>query len=216
MGRFLTGPLRVSPFFADLDPTTAGGRVFSRAESDQFTRTWCNVRDFDGTGRHRGVAKAHGRFQFGRSQRWERPDDPTERFLGANNVLSLMGQEIGHRWLAYTTFRDQNGVTSKALLGRDEARWSFFFDSEAWVMEGNDIERRVDSGCDRGDGPRVPSAAGSAKVNRQAFIFVVSSGRTLDLLHVTKIDRIRLAWAQFFDEATNGRMQAETRLRVGS
>ena len=29
---------------------------------------------------------------------------------------------------------------SKALLGRDDAHWSFFFDSDASVMEGNDIE----------------------------------------------------------------------------
>ena len=31
-------------------------------------------------------------------------------------------------------------MNSRALLGRDEAHWSFFFASDASVMEGNDIE----------------------------------------------------------------------------
>jgi hypothetical protein len=68
------------------------------------------------------------------------PDDPAQTFLGENNTVSVMGQEVGHRWLAYMDFRDHNGVRSDALLGRDLAHWSFFFDSDASVMEGNDIE----------------------------------------------------------------------------
>lgn len=68
------------------------------------------------------------------------PDNPKTKFLGENNTLSVMGQEVGHRWLAYLNFRDRNGQTSDALLGRDLAHWSFFFDSDASVMEGNDIE----------------------------------------------------------------------------
>jgi hypothetical protein len=49
-----------------------------------------------------------------------------------------MGQESGHRWLAYLQFK--NGTTnSKDLLGRDEAHWSFFFNSDASEMEGNSI-----------------------------------------------------------------------------
>jgi hypothetical protein len=53
-----------------------------------------------------------------------------------------MGQESGHRWLAFTPFRNQNGQNSKTILGRDEAHWSFYFDSDGSVMEGNDIEDR--------------------------------------------------------------------------
>ena len=68
------------------------------------------------------------------------PDDPTTRFLGENNTLSVLGQEAGHRWLAYLNFRDHTGQQSEELLGRDLAHWSFFMDSDASVMEGNDIE----------------------------------------------------------------------------
>jgi hypothetical protein len=68
------------------------------------------------------------------------PDDPNQKFLGENNTLSVMGQEVGHRWLAYLQFRDRTGATSNALLGRDLAHWSFFLNSEASVMEGNEIQ----------------------------------------------------------------------------
>ena len=68
------------------------------------------------------------------------PDDPTQKFLGENNTLSVMGQEVGHRWLAYLQFRDHAGATSKLLLGRDQAHWSFFLNSDASVMEGNQIQ----------------------------------------------------------------------------
>jgi hypothetical protein len=68
------------------------------------------------------------------------PDDPQQRFFGENNTVSVMGQEVGHRWLVFMDFRDHTGVRSQALLGRDDAHWSFFFDSDASVLEGNDIE----------------------------------------------------------------------------
>jgi hypothetical protein len=67
------------------------------------------------------------------------PDDPGQRFLGENSTLSVIGQECGHRWLAFLEFRD-GAASSQELLGRDEAHWSFFFDSDGSHMEGNDIE----------------------------------------------------------------------------
>jgi hypothetical protein len=46
VARLLTGPPRVAPFLADLDPGAAGN-VFVRAASDQYTVTWCGIRGFD-------------------------------------------------------------------------------------------------------------------------------------------------------------------------
>jgi len=205
------------------------------------------------------------------------PDDPTTKFLGENNTLSVLGQEVGHRWLAYLNFRDRQGQRSEELLGRDNAHWSFFMDSDASVMEGNDIEalgggsfRTVDAvrrysrldqyamglvnpsdvppffyvesptnlsqtkdkesapqvgvtfnGTRRDvliddviaiHGQRVPSAAGSPRVHRQAFVYVVSAGRPVDSGQVAKLDRIRRQWEDFFLQATEGRMRADTRL----
>ena len=68
------------------------------------------------------------------------PEDPAVKFLGENSTLSVMGQEVGHRWLAYLRFSDHNRQPSEALLGRDSGHWSFFFDSDASVMEGNRIQ----------------------------------------------------------------------------
>lgn len=68
------------------------------------------------------------------------PEDPSAKFLGENSTLSVMGQEVGHRWLAFLHFSDHNRQNSQALLGRDSGHWSFFFNSDASVMEGNRIQ----------------------------------------------------------------------------
>jgi hypothetical protein len=90
-----------------------------------------NSRDFGSRARLRSIVNMDMLQHF--------PNDPRQRFLGENNTLSLMGQECGHRWLAFLDFRD-GSINSTELLGRDESHWSFFFDSDASNMEGNDIE----------------------------------------------------------------------------
>lgn len=60
-----------------------------------------------------------------------------------NSTLTILGQEAGHRFLAYPRFLDPlTNRPSQALLGRDNAHWSFFFHSDASVVEGNRIEDR--------------------------------------------------------------------------
>ncbi len=398
VARLLTGPPRVAPFLADLDPTTGSGRIFLNAASDQYTVTWCNVRGFDTTrtvtlqttllpngtiemiygasvnvgaavvglspgrtGIFKPVNLSDGgptdggngaigeRFaqdpqldivsltkkffashpdnydqvvvwtdapvitdafafettvkneirgigvdtydlaaDFGSGGRlrsvvimdWlgKYPDSPSQKFLGENNTMSLLGQECGHRWLAFLEFRDRTGQPADLLLGRDLAHWSFFFDSDASVMEGNDIEdlgggsfrtvasvqryslldqyamglvpdsavptffyvenptnmsanRTPESAPEVGItfngtrrdvliqdviavlGARSPSSADSARVHRQAFVYVVSAGKTADSGQVSKVDGIRRAWEGFFSQATDRRMQAITTLR---
>ena len=67
-------------------------------------------------------------------------DDEEKKVSRENTTLSLLGHEVGHRWLAFMDFSDHDRERSSALLGRASAHWSFFFDSDASVMEGNDIE----------------------------------------------------------------------------
>jgi hypothetical protein len=67
-------------------------------------------------------------------------DDPARVILGENSTLAVLAHETGHRWLARLLFRDEHGESSDVLLGRQRAHWSFFVDSDASVMEGNDIE----------------------------------------------------------------------------
>ena len=68
------------------------------------------------------------------------PDDPTVRILGESSTLAVLAHETAHRWLVRLMFRDERGQPSDTLLGRQRAHWSFFVDSDASVMEGNDIE----------------------------------------------------------------------------
>jgi hypothetical protein len=397
VARFLTGPPRVSPFLADLDPSTAG-RVFVNAASDVYTVTWCVVRGFESTrsittqmsllpdgtiefvyggdspslgdavigvspgrtgdftpvdlsaaGPNGGPDAVGERFaasaqldtvallkkfyqshpdnydqvviwtdarliqdafafemtvanevrglglplfdasrDFGSGGRLRSvavmdhlgkyPDDVNQKFLGENSTLGVLGQEVGHRWLAFFDFRDHTGARSNQLLGRGESHWSFFFDSDASVMEGNDIEdlgggsfrtvgavsrysvldqyamglvdesevpsffyvqnptntsasRTRESGPEIGitfngtrrdvliqdivaiHGPRVPEARDAARVHRQAFIYLSSSGAGPAASAITKLDGIRTAWETFFRNATDGRMTAITALR---
>ncbi len=205
------------------------------------------------------------------------PDDPTQKVLGENNTLSVTGQEAGHRWLAFLKFKDLNGATSNALLGRDMAHWSFFLNSDASVMEGNKIDdlgggafkttdavkrysaldqyamgllsasqvpdffyvespTNVSPNADATSAPhigvtfsgtrrdvsindvvavmgeRTPTPATSPKVHRQAFVYMVSAGASVDQTQVAKVDTIRKAWESFFAQATSNRMKAVTSL----
>lgn len=227
-------------------------------------------RDFGSSGRLRSTAVMDWIDKY--------PDDPAARVLGENSTLSVLAHESGHRWLALLEFRDHTGTRSDALLGRQLAHWSFFFDSDASVMEGNDIEelgggsfrtaaavtryslldqyamglvgegqvpsmfyvqnptnmsspRTRESAPQTGitfngtrrdvliqdivavQGARVPSVADSAKVHRQAFIFLASGGRTPSAATIGKLERIRTQWEPFFRQATDGRMVVTTTLR---
>jgi hypothetical protein len=66
------------------------------------------------------------------------PANPNTTFLGTNSFLDVLGQEAGHRFAAFIPF-DDGGTASNALLGRSHAHWSFFHNSLASDMEGNQI-----------------------------------------------------------------------------
>ncbi len=57
------------------------------------------------------------------------------------SMLTILAHELGHRFLAYTRFRDpETGTMSASILGRQLAHWSFFFNTSASVLEGNAIK----------------------------------------------------------------------------
>ena len=234
------------------------------------TSIFNSSRDFGSAGRLRSLVLMDALTKY--------PASPTQRFLGEDSTISLLGQESGHRWLAFMRFRDADGRRSDELLGRDQAHWSFFFDSDASYMEGNNIEdlgggefrttatvsryslldqyamglvspsqvppffyveaptnvvpeREREDAPDTGVtfngtkrevriedviatmGRREPSSGSSPRTHRQAFVYIVSNGRTLEQGQVDKLDRIRREWASAFRTATNSRMTLETRLR---
>ncbi len=75
------------------------------------------------------------------------PSSPEGRVLGAASgptTLGLLAHEVAHRWLARARV-NLTGVPGDVLLGRQESHWSFFFDSDASFLEGNDIEQEVEN-----------------------------------------------------------------------
>jgi len=59
-------------------------------------------------------------------------------------------------------------------------------------------------------GPRVPAAANSPRLHRQAYIFVRRSSATLDPQDLTRLARIREQFGPFFSRATENRMTVRT------
>lgn len=67
------------------------------------------------------------------------PDDFASIALFFTSALSILGQESGHRWGAFVNFKD-GASNSQELLGRDQAHWSFYMNSDASHLEGNKLE----------------------------------------------------------------------------
>lgn len=66
------------------------------------------------------------------------PADPNTTFADTNNSLDLMGQESGHMWMSSVCSNSATcGTNNEPLLGRDNLHWSFFLDTDASDMEGN-------------------------------------------------------------------------------
>jgi hypothetical protein len=64
--------------------------------------------------------------------------DSIDSYLDVDG-FEILGHEVEHRWLARLRFRDAQGASSTALLGRGLAHWSFFMHSDASDVEGNRI-----------------------------------------------------------------------------
>lgn len=57
-------------------------------------------------------------------------------YTGSQHDALFFGQEVGHRWSSYV--RRAGG--GQDMLGRDEAHWSFWMDTDNSTMEGNNWE----------------------------------------------------------------------------
>lgn len=91
-----------------------------------------NTREVGSAGRLRSFV------QMGNLARF--PANPDQALLGTNSTMDVLGQETGHRWLAFLAFRDSRGQISTDLLGRDLAHWNFNHDTNGSDMEGNGID----------------------------------------------------------------------------
>ena len=81
----------------------------------------------------------------------EFPDDLDAPAVRGYSPIQVLAHETAHRWLAYPFFRS-GAANSSALLGYQQAHWSFFFNADASLMEGHLIQ-------DNGNGTFTITAA---------------------------------------------------------
>jgi len=67
------------------------------------------------------------------------PADPNQEFMRTYNSLQVVTHEVAHRWLAFPYLREGGFNTLSLLHSSDQAHWSFFFNADASLMEGNQI-----------------------------------------------------------------------------
>ncbi len=73
------------------------------------------------------------------------PKDPFARVgsrgqVTGDNTMTLIGHETGHLFLALASIRDPLNPDARPMLGTQLAHWSFNFNSEASLLEGNRIQ----------------------------------------------------------------------------
>ncbi|HYN20772.1 MAG TPA: hypothetical protein VE078_07430, partial [Thermoanaerobaculia bacterium] len=119
--------------FLDFPQALGGAFAFEFTVKNEIRGLGIDLFDLSAAVGSRGRLRSF--VQMGSLSRYR--DDPNTDFLGTNNVLDILGQETGHRWLAFFHFIDENGQVNNSLLGRDDSHWSFCHNSLASDMEGN-------------------------------------------------------------------------------
>ncbi len=115
---------------------------------------------YESTARSSGTGYGFGPFdagqQYGSASRLqslmnmgplsEYPTDPTAlvplRASVGDTPLSILAHEAGHLFLAFASVQDPNNPTLQPMLGFGRVHWSFVYDSEASLLEGERIEDR--------------------------------------------------------------------------
>jgi large repetitive protein len=92
------------------------------------------------------------------------------RAAAQDTPLTVLGHESGHLFLAFASIPDPAGSTTKPMIGYGGAHWSFVYDSEASLDEGEKI-------TDLGSGSFVTAAVtqGFAPLDRYLMGFAPAS-----------------------------------------
>ncbi len=61
------------------------------------------------------------------------------RAAQGDTPLTILGHEAGHLFLAFASIPDADGASTKPMLGFQGSHWSFLYDSEASLLEGEKI-----------------------------------------------------------------------------
>ena len=128
--------------FADFPVDLDGAFAFHLSVKNEILGIGIPVFDFSSFFGSNGRLESF--IQMGSLENYPRGPNTFIRFSEVPGI-GVLGQEVGHRWLAFTRFINDQGQRSTDLLGRGLGHWSFKLDTDGSVMEGNDIR-------DNGDG----------------------------------------------------------------
>ncbi len=90
---------------------------------------------FDSSAQYGSNGVLESRCNMNRLAAWLQADPTNRWFSKGNNFLTIMGQEAGHRWGAFTFFDPGTGP-SNLILGRSNAHWSYYTDVDHSSLEG--------------------------------------------------------------------------------
>lgn len=108
-------------------------------------------------------------------------------FLRVYSGLDILAHELGHQWLVHATFVDADGQLSEDLLGRGNAHWNFYFDSDLSFLEGNDI-------VDNGDGTFTTQAPRASFNPLDLYLMgLIAATKVPDMFYVANPDEPDLA-----------------------
>ncbi len=119
-------------FFTNFLQTMAGFANESNIKNDV---TGIGLPIFDSSSQYGSNGVLESRCNMNRLAAWLSPDPYNRWFAKQNNFLTIMGQESGHRWGAFTYF-DSGSGPSNLILGRSDAHWSYFADMDHSSLEG--------------------------------------------------------------------------------
>ncbi len=118
-------------FFTNFTQTMGG---FANELNIKNDVTGIGLDIFDSSSQYGSNGILESRCNMNRLAAWHA--DPYFRFFSkGNNFLTIMGQEAGHRWGAFT-YLDNGGGPSNLILGRSDAHWSYYVDVDHSSLEG--------------------------------------------------------------------------------
>lgn len=108
--------------FLDFDFDLNGAFAFYQPIRNDSAGIGRSIGDNDPGGTNTGSLKIQGLMNLNNINT-AYPDFPTTRFFGADSALSILGQEQGHRWLAFPKYP---ATDTSLLLGRANSHWNYF------------------------------------------------------------------------------------------
>lgn len=131
--------------YNNLGIAAAGEGTIAFENTVRSSGTGYGVAPQDTGAQYGSAARLHAILQMGMLSQY--PSDPTAlvpaRAAQGDTPLTVLAHETGHLFLAFVSVPDPLLSTGLPMLGYELAHWSFLYDSEASVMEG---ERIADHG----------------------------------------------------------------------